>query len=70
MIHATPLYEIAADQIEAIVREEDMRKPHPYHLKIVTISGHEYVAGYADRDQREAEIQQIVGRVRVVKGNK
>lgn len=67
MIHASPLYEIAADQIEAIVREEDQRKPFPYHLKIVCISGHEYVAAYNDKDLREAEIQQITNCVRAAK---
>ena len=63
MIHATPLYEIAADQIEAIVREEDQRKPFPYHLKIVCISGHEYVAAYNDKDLRESEIKQITNAI-------
>lgn len=59
-IRATKFYEIDAEQIEALAREEEPQNDHPYVLRIVTKGGRAYMAKYQCHADRESDITRIL----------
>ena len=66
-IKVTPFYEIDAEQIEALAREEEPQKDFPYVLKIITKGGRVYMAKYMFRAEREDEINRILEKIKTAK---